>query len=404
LRLSEVRQLVQVKRPEPNPTARRLAKCLNVDDVRELAKRRLPRAVFDFVDGGADDEITERENMAAFQAWRFAPRVLQDVGEAHTAADLFGRRYGAPLGLCPTGYPRMVHPLGEVAVARATSARDLPYALSTAASTSIEDLAGTGHRDLWFQLFVLRDRGLTRSLVERADLAGYRALEVTVDTAVSGKRERDARNGLTIPPSLSARTIADIAIHVGYWTGMVRGPALQYANLGELAVGERRLTPSSLGDLFDPTITWDDIAEVRTWWPGPLLLKGPLGPADAKRAVSIGIDGLHLSNHGGRQLDRSIPTADLVRPVRSAVGEGPAIIVDSGIRHGADIAVAVALGADMCAIGRPYVYGLGAAGEQGVGKVLDLLTDQLRRTMQLAGTSSLSELRREGAELLRRRA
>ncbi len=224
LRLSEARQVIQPKRPEPDRTARRLAACVNVDDVRQLAKRRLPRAVFDFVDGGADDEVTERENTAAFQSWRFSPRVLQDVGGADITTELFGRRYGAPLGLCPTGCPSMIHPLGEVAVARASAARELPYCISTAASTSIEALAATRHEDLWFQLYVLRDRGLTRSLVERAALSGYRLLEVTVDTAVSGKRERDARNGLTIPPSLSARTIADIAVHVGYWTEMLRGP------------------------------------------------------------------------------------------------------------------------------------------------------------------------------------
>ncbi len=404
LRLSEARQVIQPNRPEPDRTARRLAACVNVDDVRQLAKRRLPRAVFDFVDGGADDEVTERENTAAFQSWRFSPRVLQDVGGADITTELFGRRYGAPLGLCPTGCPSMIHPLGEVAVARASAARELPYSVSTAASTSIEALAATGHEDLWFQLYVLRDRGLTRSLVERAALSGYRLLEVTVDTAVSGKRERDARNGLTIPPSLSARTIADIAVHVGYWTEMLRGPALRYANLGELPVGDQRVTPSTLANLFDPTVTWDDIAEVRTWWQGPMLLKGPLGAVDAKRAILLGIDGIHISNHGGRQLDRSLPSADLLRPVRSAIGEDGAIVVDSGIRHGADIAVAVALGADLCAIGRPYVYGLGAGGERGVEKVLDLLIDQLRRTMQLAGTRSLGELRRDGPELLKRRA
>jgi L-lactate dehydrogenase (cytochrome) len=402
VRLSEIRELVQFKPIEADRTARRLAACANVDDVRRMARHRLPRAVFDYVDGGADEEITQRENRAAFQALRFSPRVLNDVADVDIAADVLGRRHDAPLGLCPTGYTRMMHPLGEVGVAGAATARHLPYALSMAGTTSLEDLASAGHEDLWFQIFVLRDRGLTRALVERAEFSGYRVLEVTVDTAVSGRRDRDVRNGLTVPPTLRARTVVDVALHVGYWSELLRGPALRFANLGRPPVDEERVSPSNMADLFDPGVTWDDIAEVRTWWRGPMLVKGPLGAADAKRALALGVDGVHLSNHGGRQLDRSVPTAELVRPVRDAMGEEGTVVVDSGIRHGADIAAAVALGADLCAIGRPYLYGLAAAGERGVGRVLDLLCDQLRRTMQLAGVCSLSELRRHGAELLGR--
>jgi L-lactate dehydrogenase (cytochrome) len=402
LRLSEIREVIQLRPVERDPTTRRLAACLNVDDVRLMAKRRLPRAVFDYVDGGADEEITQRENRTAFQAWRFSPLALRDVGDTLVTTGLFGRQYGAPLGLCPTGYSRMMHPLGEVAVARAAGARHLPYALAMAGTTSVEDLASTGHEDLWFQIFVLRDRGLTRSLVERAELSGYRVLEVTVDTVVSGKRERDVRNGLTVPPSLRARTLFDLALHVSYWSKMLRGPALRFANLGQPPAGQDKVSPSNMANLFDPGVTWDDIAEVRTWWHGRILLKGPLGPADAKRAVALGVDGVHLSNHGGRQLDRSLPTAELVRPVRDALGDDAAIVVDSGIRHGADVAVAVALGADLCAVGRPYLYGLAAAGERGVGRVLDLFIEQLQRTMQLAGVASIGELRTRGAELLSR--
>ncbi len=402
MRLSEIRDLVPVIPIAGDRTGRRLAACVDVDDVRQMAKRRLPRAVFDYVDGGADEEITQRENRAAFQALRFSPRVLNDVADVDIAAHVLGRWHDAPLGLCPTGYTRMMHPVGEVAVARAATTRHLPYALSMAGTTSIENLASVAHQDLWFQVFVLRDRGLTRALVDRAQLSGYRVLEVTVDTAVSGRRERDVRNGLTVPPTLRARTAVDVALHVGYWAEMLRGPALSFANLGRPPVDEERVSPSNMADLFDPGVTWDDVAEVRTWWSGPMLLKGPLGPADANRAMSLGADGVHLSNHGGRQLDRSLPTVELVRPLREAIGEEGTIVVDSGIRHGADIAAALALGADLCAIGRPYLYGLAAAGERGVGRVLDLLSDQLRRTMQLAGVSSLSELRRDGAELLGR--
>jgi len=386
MRLSEIREVIQFRRLEPDRVARQLRSCLNVGELRRLSRRRLPRAVFDYVDGGADEEITLRGNEAAFRAWRFAPRVLEGAGAPAISTELFGRPFAAPLMLCPTGYTRMMHPDGEEAVARATRARRLPYALSTVGTTTIEDLAATGHEDLWFQLYVLRDRGL----------------QVTVDTPVTGIRERDVRNGLTIPPELSPYTVADIAVHVGYWTGMLRSPALRFANLGEPKIGYERVTSANMGTLFDPALTWDDLAEVRSWWKGPMLIKGWVGPDDARVARSIGIDGVHLSNHGGRQLDRAIPTVDLVAPVREALGDEGTIVVDSGVRHGADIAIAVALGADMCGVGRPYLYGLSVAGERGVLHTVDLLLEQLRRTMHLAGVASLADLRRRRDELLRR--
>jgi L-lactate dehydrogenase (cytochrome) len=402
MRLSEIREVIQLRQPEPDRVARRLRACLNVEDLRRLSRRRLPRAVFDYVDGGADEEITVRDNEAAFRAWKFAPRVLEGAGAPAIATELFGRPFAAPLMLCPTGYTRMMHPDGEEAVARATRDRRLPYALSTVGTTTIEDLAATGHEDLWFQLYVLRDRGLARSLVERAQLAGYRGLQVTVDTPVTGIRERDVRNGLTIPPELSPYTVADIAVHVGYWTGMLRSPPLRFANLGELKNGYERVTAANMASLFDPALTWDDLAEVRSWWKGPMVIKGWVGPEDARLARSMGIDGIHLSNHGGRQLDRAISTLDLVAPVREALGDEGTIVVDSGVRHGADIAIAVALGADMCGVGRPYLYGLSVAGERGVLHMVDLLMEQLRRTMHLAGVVSLGELRRQSSQLLRR--
>jgi L-lactate dehydrogenase (cytochrome) len=282
--------------------------------------------------------------------------------------------------------------------------RQLPYALSTAGTTSIEDLSAGPHGDLWFQLFVLRDRGLARSLLERAEMAGYSVLEVTVDTPVSGWKKRDMKHGLTVPPALRAHAVADIALHVGYWARMLSGPALRFANLGEPDVGEAHVSPANMANLFDPTVTWDDIAEVRGWWRGPMLLKGPLGAEDCKRAASLGIDGVHLSNHGGRQLDRCVPSAETVAPAREALGDGPAIVVDSGVRHGADIVVALAMGADLCAIGRPYLYGLAVAGDRGVGKVLDILVEQVKRTMKLIGIASVGELKQQGGQLLRRRA
>jgi L-lactate dehydrogenase (cytochrome) len=376
---------------------------VTIDDVRRLAQRRLPAVVFDYIDGGADEEITLADNRAAFGQWQFLPSALRDVSRPDLSTALFGRSYDAPMALCPTGYTRLAHPAGEVAVASAAQSHNVPYALATAATTSIEDLRAGRHGDLWFQLFMLRDRGLARSLVERAQASGYGALEVTIDTPVSGRKCRDVRNGLTVPPTLSPRALADIALHVGYWSDMLRAPALAFANLGKPDVGERQVSPANMANLFDPGATWDDIVRVRTWWRGPLLLKGPVGPEDALRAKSLGIDGFHLSNHGGRQLDRCVPSLDLVLPVRDAVGEDTVIIVDSGVRHGADIVVAAALGADMCAIGRPYLYGLAAGGERGVARVLELLKDQLKRTMQLVGATSLAELRQRRPELLQRR-
>lgn len=398
VRPSEIRELLRPRRPTLDRASLRLERCLNVDDLRRLARRHLPRAVFDYVEGGADEELTLRENRTAFQSWRFVPRTLRDVGPVSTEATLFGRHLSAPLVLCPTGYTRMMHPEGELAVGRAAAERRLPYALSTTGTSTVEELAATGHDNLWFQLYVLRDRGLTRSLLDRAQACGFHVLEVAVDTPVSGRRERDVRNGLTIPPQLSLRTLGDLAVHVSYWSAMLGAPALRFANVGH--ADEATVTAADVANLFDPRVEWDDLAEIREWWKGPILLKGPISPRDAKRATVIGIDGIHLSNHGGRQLDRLPPTADMVRPLRHALGDDAVILVDSGVRHGADIAVALALGADAAAIGRAYLYGLVSGGERGVLRALSLLTEQLRRAMQLLGVVSVDELRAEGADLL----
>jgi L-lactate dehydrogenase (cytochrome) len=360
--------------------------------------------VFDYIDGAADDEVTLADNRAAFSQWQFTPQVLQDVSTPDLSTPFFGgRRYDRPLALCATGYTRMTHPDGEVAVAAAAQKHNIPYALSTVGNTSIEDLCAGRHGDLWFQLYVLRDRGKARSLVERAQACGYELLEVTIDTPVSGLRRRDVRNGLTIPPSLRPSALADIGMHPSYWTNMLRSPTLEFANLGHPEVGEDKVSSANMATTFDPTLTWDDIAEMRSWWQGPLFLKGPIGPQDAKRAISVGVDGLHLSNHGGRQLDHSIPALDLVARVREAIGDEPAIIIDSGVRQGSDIAVAIALGANLCAVGRPYLYGLAAGGEQGVSWAVDVLKAGLKRTMQLIGVASLAELRERGPDLLRRK-
>jgi L-lactate dehydrogenase (cytochrome) len=399
VRYHEIRQLIQLRPAELDRDRRVLARCHDLADLRQAARRRLPGPVFGYIDGAADDEITLRANRAALRRWQLRPRVLRDVSEPDLSVPVMGWEFPAPIGLAPIGFPRMMHPRGELAVAPAAASRGLPYGLSTCGTVSIEELAATGHRDLWFQLYVLRDRKHTYALIDRAAAAGFRALEVTVDTPVIGRRTRDLRSGLTIPPQLTAGAMADIGMHPGYWISMLRAPGIRFASL-DTPGGGMANSLADIGSLFESSLTWDYLSDIRARWPGRLLVKGPLGPADAARAVSAGVDGIHLSNHGGRQLDRCVPSIDLVRPVREAVGDRAAVIVDSGIRHGSEVAVAIARGADMCMVGRGYLYGLAAAGQPGVGHALDLLIAQLRRTMQLLGVVTIAELRQSGDELV----
>ena len=395
MRASEIRQLIQMKPVELDATRRRLAACHDIADLRVMGRRLTPRPVFDYVDGGADEELSVRANTRSFRRWRFQPRTLVNVSEADTSARFLDSDVPLPLALAPTGYTRMMHPAGEIGAARAAQRHGLPYTLSTMATTPIEAVAQTAQPDLWFQLYIVRDSGLNKELVDRAASAGYRVLVVTVDCFVTGHRTRDHRNGLVIPPELTPRTLASIAGKPGYWVRMLRSPAIGFANFARSNV-----TIESTGQLFNPAITWDDIAELRARWPGKLVIKGPLGPADARLATAAGADGLQLSNHGGRQLDRAVPPADTIRAIRETVGPDVSVLVDSGIRHGSDIAVALALGADGCAIGRAYLYGLMAGGEAGIDKTLDILAEQFRRTMQLLGVRSVAELRAAGPELL----
>ena len=395
MRASEIRQLIHMKPVELDATRRRLAACHDIADLRAMGRRLTPRPVFDYVDGGADEELSVRANTRAFRRWRFQPRTLVNVSEADTSARFLDSDVPLPLALAPTGYTRMMHPAGEIGAARAAQRHGLPYTLSTMATTTIEAVAQEAQPDLWFQLYIQRDAGLNKELVDRAAAAGYRVLVVTVDCFVTGHRTRDHRNGLDIPPELTVQTLASIAGKPGYWIRMLRNPAIGFANFAHSNV-----TIESTGQLFNPAITWDDIAELRARWPGKLVIKGPLGVADARLAVAAGADGLQLSNHGGRQLDRAITPVDTIGAVREAVGPEMSVLVDSGIRHGSDIAVAVALGADGCAIGRAYLYGLMAGGEPGVDKALDILAVQFRRTMQLLGVRSVAELRAAGPELL----
>jgi L-lactate dehydrogenase (cytochrome) len=391
--IHEIRELVRARPPELRAARRRLAHCHDIADLRRAARRLIPRPVFDYVDGGADEELSLAGNVEAFRRWRFVPRALADVSTVDTTGHVLGHPVPLPLVLAPAGFTHLMHPAGEIAAARAAARHGLPYTLSTMANTSITDLAAAVRGDLWFQLYILADGGMTRELVDRAAASGYRVLVVTVDTMVAGRRVRDVRNGLTVPPELTVRTIASIGSHPAYWLRMLRSPAIRSANLGV----RRSLTIPGTARFFHPGITWDDIAALRERWTGKLVIKGPLGPAEA------GADGVQLSNHGGRQLDRAAAPIDLLPAVRDAVGQDLAVLVDSGVRHGADIATAVALGADAVAIGRAYLYGLMAAGEPGVDKALDLLAEQFRRTLQLLGVTSAAELRKHAPELLSRR-
>lgn len=376
-----------------------LARCHTVEDVRRAARRRLPRAVFDYVDGGADAEESLTANLAAFRRRRFHPTALADVSEPDVGSTLFGAPVAAPIGLAPAGYTRLIDTEGEAAVARVAARAGLPYTLSTMATISLSGVRrAAADADLWFQLYLLKDRGLARSLLDRAHAAGCRVLELAVDTAVSGRRLRDVRSGFTVPPSLRPGTVAGIAAHPSYWIRQLRSPGLRFANLDGSGNGG---SIEDLGELFDPSLTWDDVESLRETWAGSLLLKGPLSPDDARRAKAIGVDGVHLSNHGGRQLDRTVAPLDLVRPVREAVGDDFTVLVDSGVRHGADVAIAVATGADAAFVGRPYLWGLAAAGGPGVAHVLDLLVAQFRRTLQLLGVATVAELRRKGDEVVR---
>ena len=401
MRLRDVLKLVHLRKFELSRTQRLLNRVVLADDFRAIARRRLPKAVFDYVDGGAEEEITMRANRAAFASRQLHPRLLRDASVVDMSGELFGQPFRAPIGLSPTGYTRMMHPTGEISSCLAAMAAGVPYTLSTVATTTIEDVASTGHPNLWFQLYITSDHRLSDPLVERAAAAGYKALEVTIDTAVVGRRRRDARNGLSIPPDLRLRTIFDIARRPRYWTRMLVNPAIEFANLRALTAEELASASTTVNSaLFDETLNWSHITELRARWQGPLLLKGPIGPDDARRALDVGVDGFHLSNHGGRQLDRCAPTADLIAPLRAAVGPAVPIVVDSGVHHGGDVVVALALGADMAFIGRAFVYAVAAAGERGVAHVLGILTDEFRSVMQLSGLTSLAELRSEGPDLL----
>jgi L-lactate dehydrogenase (cytochrome) len=397
--IETLRSVLRLRRLELDPVARRLARAASVADLRAIAQRRLPRGVFDYIDGGAEDERTMAANMAVFAGVTFRPRVLRDVGDVDPSTTLLRRPLPLPLVLAPTGFTRIADPDGELAVARAAARAGLPYTLSTLGTRSIEEVAEASGGPKWFQVYVWRDRGLVKEMIDRAATAGYDALVLTVDTAVLGRRERDVRRGFSLPPKVGLGTLVDGAVHPGWTWRFLRSEPIRFANVrDDMGVGDGS-TAVTLSEYvntqFDPSLSWRDVEWMRSVWDGPLVVKGIQTVDDARRAAEAGVEAIALSNHGGRQLDSAPATLDLVAPVADAVGDRLEVICDGGVRRGSDIVKAVALGARACMAGRAYLYGLGAAGERGVDHVLGLLDADVRRTMALIGASTVDELGRE---------
>lgn len=383
---------------ELSPTKRRLRRGVSVADLRSIARRRLPRGVFDYIDGGAEDELTLSANAEAYRRITFRPRVLRDMSAVDTTSTLLGRPLSFPLVLAPTGFTRIADPAGELAVARAAERAGLPYTLSTFGTRSIEEVAAVSSGRLWFQLYVLRDRGLSAEMVQRAGDAGFEALCLTVDTAVFGRRERDHRRGFTLPPKLGPGTVLDGIVQPGWTWGFVRSEPIVFANLAGRSSHDGT-TAVSLADTFhtqhDSAVSWKDIEWLRGIWKGPIVLKGIQSVDDAVLAADAGVEAIALSNHGGRQLDTAPVPLTVLPEVADRVGDRIEVICDGGVRRGSDIVKALALGATACMAGRAYLYGLGAAGEAGVDHVLDLLGDDVRRTMALIGCNTVKEIDRE---------
>jgi L-lactate dehydrogenase (cytochrome) len=374
-----------------------LARAVTVEDLRGLARRRLPRAVFDFVEGGAGDEVTVERNRTAFRRVAFRPRVLVDVSKREQATMVLGEPVATPVLVAPTGMAGLCWPRGEAVAARAAQDAGTIYTLSTHASCSIEEVAAHAPGPLWFQLYVWQNRELTRSFVDRARAAGYRALVLTVDVPIVSRRERDLRNGFTIPPRVTVRNALDVLRHPGWTRRVLLGPRLTLANLVG-APGAPRADIVTLGGVaqrqVDASVSWADLAWFRSLWSGPLVLKGVLSAEDARRAVEHGVDGLIVSNHGGRQLDSAPAALEVLPEIADAVGGRAEVLMDGGVRRGADVVKALALGARAVLVGRPYLYGLAAGGGAGVRRVLELLKGEIDHALALVGVPRVGELDR----------
>jgi len=371
------------------PVERRLASAATIWDLRSVARRHVPRAVFDYTDGAAETETSLQRSRDAFARLEFVPRVLRDVSEVDLSTAILGRPSAMPLVFAPTGFTRLMHQEGEPSVVRVAERMGIPYALSTLGTTSPEAVAAAApEADRWFQLYIWNDRDAVLDLIRRARAAGFRVLVLTVDTPVAGARLRDVHNGFTIPPTLSLRTFVDMTLHPGWWFDKLTTEPLQFAVFSE--------TGGTVADLinrvFDPTITFEDLTWIRDAWDGPIVIKGIQTVEDACRVVDAGADGIVISNHGGRQLDRAPTPLEQLPPIAEAVGERAEVYVDGGVLNGADVIASVALGARAVLVGRAYLYGLMAGGERGVARAGELLRKEAVRTMQLLGVRSVSEL------------
>lgn len=403
-----LRSVLRFRKLEFNGDRRRLAVCADIEDLRRVAKKRLPAGVFDYIDGGAEDELTLAANTEAYRSYGFRPRVLRDVSAVDPTAALLGRPTPLPLVLAPTGFTRAADPQGEPAVARAAARLGIPCTLSTMGTRSIEEVAaasdsvawgGEGERRLWFQVYVWRDRELLADMIRRSAAAGYEALVVTVDAPQLGRRERDVRRGMVLPPKLGLDSIVDGLLRPSWTWKLLRNEPIVFANVTSSHNADSSPDGSSavvlsehLAQQFDPSLSWDDIDWFRSHWDGKLIVKGVQTVADAQECVEHGVDAVCLSNHGGRQLDGAPAPIDLVAPCREAIGDRIEIIADGGVRRGSDIVKARALGADAVMTGRPFLYALGAAGEIGVDWLLDFFDDGMRRTMALCGATTAEDL------------
>jgi len=366
----------------------------NISDLRDAARRRLPKTIFEFIDGGAFDEVSLRANQADFEKRRFMTRVLTDVSTCERSTTIVGTPASAPLVLAPTGLAGILHRRGELSASRAAHAAGVPYCLSTMATCSIEQIAQASDVQRWFQLYVLRDRGITKMMIERARATGCKALVLTVDTKVQGPRERDMRNGFTVPPKFTLGTMIDFARHWRWLIDVGLGPKVTFRNFDGTAAqsGDAVTITQFIAGQYDLSISWKDVDWFKSVWGGPIALKGVLSPEDARIAVDHGVDAIIVSNHGGRQLDGAISAIDALPGVVAAVQGKAEVILDGGVRRGSDVVKALCLGARACMIGRAWLYGLAAGGEAGVAKALDILIKEIDTTMTLLGRTTLAEL------------
>lgn len=385
----ELLELMQFKKPSLDFTGNRLQKAQSIADLRRIAQRRTPAAAFDYTDGSADREISLTRARQAFEDVEFHPSILNDVSQLDTTTTVLGKESALPFGIAPTGFTRLMQTEGEIAGSTAAADAGIPFTLSTLGTTSIEDVkAAAPHGRNWFQLYVMRDRSISYGLVERARDAGYDTLFFTVDTPVAGNRMRDARNGFSIPPQLTLKTVLNAVPRPWWWIDFLTTPTLEFASLQSTGGTVGQL----LNNAMDPSINFGDLKEIRALWPGKIVIKGVQNVEDAKTLTDMGVDGILLSNHGGRQLDQAPVPFHLLPDVVREVGQDTEVMVDTGIMHGSDIVAAMALGAKFTFIGRAYLYGLMAGGRRGVDRTIEILSGEIERTMKLLQVGTIDEL------------